>query len=85
MVLPYYTIQLNYKDPADIEEDSVSLMKIIYLIANASVIFAFFTQMCISQQGPSDEEMEPESDDDGIDTSEEEEEDDMFDEDATDA
>ena len=57
-------------------------MKIIYLIANASVIFAFFTQMCISQQGPSDEEMEPLSDDDGIDTSEEED-DDEYDENET--
>ena len=82
MTLPYYTIQLTYKDPAEIEEDSVNLMKIIYLIANASVIFAFFTQMCISQQGPSDEEMEPLSDDDGIDTSEEED-DDEYDENET--
>ena len=59
-------------------------MKIIYVVANASVIFAFFTQMCISQQGPSDEELEPESDDDGIDTSEEEDDDEMYDDDATD-
>ena len=51
-------------------------MQIMYGIANALFIITFVVQQFSQQQGPSDEELEPLSDDDGIDTSEEEDSDD---------
>lgn len=44
---------------------------------------AFISQQFATQQGPTDEELEPESDDDGIDTSSSEDEDDEYDDDQT--
>ena len=67
-------MQLN-SDPATIEENTVNAMRGLYGIANLLFIITFVTQQFASQQGPSDEELEPESDDDGIDTSEEEDSD----------
>ena len=61
-------------------------MRGLYGGANALLIVTFITQQFASQQGPSDEELEPLSDDDGIDTSEEEDEsDEEGEEDATEA
>ena len=50
-------------------------MRALYGAANVLFIITFVTQQFASQQGPTEEELEPESDDDGIDTSEEEDED----------
>lgn len=83
LILPYFTIQLHYNDPASIEAGLVNRMRVVYGIANAFFIVTFLTQQCASQQGPSDEELEPESDDDGIDTDEEDLEDETAIEDGT--
>lgn len=58
-------------------------MRLIYGVANGLFIVTFVMQQFASQQGPSDEELEPESDDDGIDTSEDEEDDETRIEDGT--
>lgn len=47
-------------------------MRAIYGTANVLLIITFVAQQFASQHNPSDEELEPESDDDGIDTSEDE-------------
>ena len=70
--LPYFTINIHYVDPATISESDVNTMRAIYGVANALFIVTFVTQQFATQQGPSDEELEPESDDDGIETSDEE-------------
>ena len=74
-ILPYFTIQIHYKDPASITSQDVQSLRGLYAIANGLFILTFVTQQFSSQQGPSDEELEPLSDDDGIDTSEEEDSD----------
>jgi len=70
--LPYWTIWIHYSDPATIENGVITKMRFVYGIANGLSIITFIIQQFASQQGPSDEELEPLSDDDGIDTSEEE-------------
>ena len=74
-ILPYFTIQIHYADPASISSQDVQTLRGLYAIANGLFILTFVTQQFSSQQGPSDEELEPVSDDDGIDTSEEEDSD----------
>ena len=65
-------------DPAEITSDDINMMRILYGVTNALFIVSFITQQFSQQQGPSDEELEPESDDDGIDTSEEEDSEDEY-------
>ena len=50
------------------------MLKALYTVANGLFVVIFIAQQFASQHGPSDEEIEPDSDDDGIDTSESEEE-----------
>lgn len=58
-------------------------MRVFYGITNILFIVTFVTQQFASQQGPSDEELEPLSDDDGIDTDESEDDDETAIEDGT--
>ena len=62
----------------DITGEDVNLMRILYGITNALFIITFVTQQFASQQGPSDEELEPDTDDDGIDTGSEDDSDEEF-------
>jgi len=56
-------------------------MRGLIIASNALFIITFIAQQFSTQQGPSDEELEPESDDDGIDTSDSDEETELNDDD----
>lgn len=47
--LPYYTIQIHYKDPAEIDESAVNTMRGVYGLCNALFIVTFVTQQFASQ------------------------------------
>ena len=73
----------SFRDPLDLSEESISTFQGLYFVTNTLFIVAFISQQFATQQGPTDEELEPESDDDGIDTSSSEDEDDEYDDDQT--
>ena len=62
------------RDPKSIPDTTVNILRGLIIISNVLFVITFVAQQFSTQQGPSDEELEPESDDDGIDTSGSEEE-----------
>ena len=73
-ITPIYTIRIGYFKPSAVDASWVSTTKILYSVANVLMIFTFIGNQCAVQDAPSEEELEPESDDDGISTSDSEEE-----------
>ena len=43
LALPYFTIQIHYNDPAQLESGLVNKMRAIYGVANALLIITFLT------------------------------------------
>ena len=67
-------LSFHARNPEDFTSDQIRTFKGLYFTANILFIVAFISQQFSTQQGPSDEELEPESDDDGIDTESEDSE-----------
>ena len=74
LIVPKYTTKVHfYKEPY-IEESDISSMKALYMIANILFIVTFFTNQFATQDAPNEEELDPDTDDDGISTTDSEDE-----------
>ena len=63
-LLPYYTNKVFYLKASQTEDSEVQLLKIGYTVVSCFYIICFLAHSFASQQSPSDEQLEPDSDDD---------------------